>query len=441
MSEFDLGVLGWTPELAANLQPGLVPGRVIAAHRAAFDVQTAEEIVRTRLPGRLVHESVEVAVGDWVGLGDGLVRVVLPRRSAIVRKAAGLTSESQTLAANVDLAFIVSSLGPDLDPRRIERYLVTISESGASPEIVLTKADRFDDPSEMVASVEAVAIGVPVHVVSAVSGYGLDALRARLSSGETAVLIGSSGVGKSTLVNRWVGRELMATKETRVDDDEGRHTTTHRELIVLPGGGVVIDTPGIRELQLWGGGVEEAFADVEELALRCRFSDCSHNTEPGCAVNAALASGELSHERHASWLKLQRELRSIAVRADAHLRREEKRKWQLRPAMPEPGPGTDERVALTEKCADFERVKREGYESGSGFCTGALPPEGFGRRGSRTPEGSVGGGCFFGRGHGRPWEESFRIFSVRELGDSARQVHASQWLGRLFGYPPRAGSL
>ena len=330
MFEFDLGELGWTPELAASLQPGLVPGRVIAAHRGAFDVQTAEEIVRTSLPGRLVHENVEVAVGDWVGLREGLTQVVLPRRSAIVRKAAGLTSESQTLAANVDLAFIVSSLGPDLDARRIERYLVTISESGASPEIVLTKADRLDDPAEMVASVEAVAIGVPVHVVSAVSGYGLDALRARLTSGETAVLIGSSGVGKSTLVNRWVGHELMATKETRVDDDEGRHTTTHRELIVLPGGGVVIDTPGIRELQLWGGGVEEAFADVEEVALRCRFSDCSHNTEPGCAMKAALLSGELSPERHASWLSLQRELRSVAVRADAQLQREEKRRWQLR---------------------------------------------------------------------------------------------------------------
>ena len=330
MPEFDLGMLGWTPELADNLQPGLVPGRVIAAHRAAFDVQTAEEIVRTRLPGRLMHESVEVAVGDWVGLGDGLVRVVLPRRSAIVRKAAGLTSQSQTLAANVDVAFIVSSFGPDIEPRRIERYLVALWESGALPEIVLTKADRFDDPSEIVASVVAVAMGVPVHVVSAVSGYGLDALRARLSGGRTAVLVGSSGVGKSTLVNGWVGRELMATQETRVDDDEGRHTTTHRELIVLPGGGVVIDTPGIRELQLWGGGVEEAFADLEELTLRCRFSDCSHSTEPGCAVEAALVSGELSDERHASWLKLQRELRSIAARADVYLRREAKRKWQLR---------------------------------------------------------------------------------------------------------------
>jgi ribosome biogenesis GTPase / thiamine phosphate phosphatase len=331
LSEFDLGALGWTPELADNLQAGHVPGRVIAAHRAAFDVQTAEAAVRTRLPGRLMHENVEVAVGDWVGLADGLIRSVVPRRSAIVRKAAGMTSDSQTLAANVDIAFIVSSLGPDLEPRRIERYLVTIWESGATPEIVLTKADRFEDPWEMVAAVEAVAIGVPVHVVSAVSGYGVDALRARLTPGTTAVLIGSSGVGKSTLVNRWAGRELMAVKETRSDDDAGRHTTTHRELIVLPGGGVVVDTPGIRELQLWdAGGLDEAFADVEELALACRFADCSHNTEPGCAVKDALASGELSGDRHANWLKLQRELRAIEVRHDARLRREEKRKWQLR---------------------------------------------------------------------------------------------------------------
>jgi len=328
LSEFDLGALGWNPELAEQLEAGLVAGRVIAAHRAAFDVQTATGAVRTRLPGRLVHESVEVAVGDWVGLGDGLIRVVLARRSAIVRKSAGLTSEAQTLAANVDVAFIVSSLGPDLEPRRIERYLVTVWESGASPEIVLTKADRMDDPWSLVAEVEAVALGVPVHVVSAVSGQGVDALRARLGQGATAVLIGSSGVGKSTLVNRWVGREQMVVKETRDDDDEGRHTTTHRELIVLPGGGVVIDTPGIRELQLWdGGGLDETFADVEELSLQCRFNDCSHNTEPGCAVRAALASGELSVTRHASWLKLQRELRAIEIRHNARLRKEERKRW------------------------------------------------------------------------------------------------------------------
>jgi ribosome biogenesis GTPase / thiamine phosphate phosphatase len=328
LSEFDLGVFGWSTELADNLPPGLAPGRVVAAHRAAYDVQTAAEVVRTRLPGRLMHENAEVAVGDWVGLADGLIRAVLPRRSAIVRKSAGLTSEPQTLAANVDVAFIVTSLGPDLEPRRIERYLVTVWESGASPEVVLTKADRMEDPWGLVAEVEAVALGVPVHVVSALTGQGVDALRARVGDGATAVLIGSSGVGKSTLVNRWVGRELMAVKETRADDDEGRHTTTHRELIVLPGGGVVIDTPGIRELQLWdSGGMEEAFADVEELAAACRFSDCSHNTEPGCAVKAALASGDLPVERHASWLKLQRELRSIELRHNARLRKEERKRW------------------------------------------------------------------------------------------------------------------
>jgi ribosome biogenesis GTPase len=331
LSEFDLGALGWSPELAEQLEPGLAPGRVVAAHRAAYDVQTSGGGVRTRLPGRLVHESVDVAVGDWVGLADGLIRVVLPRRSAIVRQAAGRTSEKQTLAANVDLAFIVTSLGPELEPRRIERYLVTIWESGAVPEIVLTKVDRVDDPSPHVAAVEAVAVGVPIHVVSALTGEGCDALRARLAPGVTAVLIGSSGVGKSTLVNRFAGRERMAVTETRADDDEGRHTTSHRELIELPGGGVVIDTPGIRELQLWdSGGMDEAFADLEDLAAACRFNDCSHDTEPGCAVNAALASGELTAERYESWRKLQRELRAIAIRADARLRREEKRKWQQR---------------------------------------------------------------------------------------------------------------
>jgi ribosome biogenesis GTPase len=331
LSDFDLGALGWNTEFAEHLEPGLVPGRVAAAHRAAYDVQTAGGTVRTRLPGRQLHEGVEVAVGDWVGLSDGLIRTVLPRHSAIVRQSAGLTSEMQTLAANVDLAFIVTSLGPDLEPRRIERYLVTIWESGAMPEVVLTKADRVDDPSEQVALVEAVAVGVPIHVVSALTGQGCDALRARLAPGVTAVLIGSSGVGKSTLVNRFAGSELMAVSETREDDDEGRHTTSHRELIELPGGGLVIDTPGIRELQLWdSGGIGEAFADVEELAAACRFNDCSHGTEPGCAVNAALASGALEQARYDSWRKLQRELRAIAVRSDARLRREEKRKWQQR---------------------------------------------------------------------------------------------------------------
>ena len=333
MPGFDLDELGWNPELAENLEPGLVPGRVAAVHRGAFDVWTADAAVRSRLPGRLVHQGLDVAVGDWVGLGDGLIRAVLPRRSAIVRNAAGLTTTAQTLAANVDVAFVVSSLGPDLEPRRIERYLVTIWESGAIPEIVLTKADRLDDPWPLVAEVEAVAPGVLVHTVSAVTGQGCDALRTRMQDGTTAVLIGSSGVGKSTLVNRWLGEEVMTTRETREDDDEGRHTTTHRQLLVLPGGGLVIDTPGLRELQLWEAGsaaLDATFADIEELAADCRFGDCTHEHEPECAVLAAVESGELPGERLHSWRKLQRELLAIAMRHDVLLRKEEARKWRLR---------------------------------------------------------------------------------------------------------------
>ena len=332
MPEFDIGALGWNAALAEQLEPGLVPGRVIAAHRAAYDVQTEDDLVRTRLPGRLLHENTDVAVGDWVGLGDGLIRTVLPRSSALVRNAAGRATQAQTLAANIDIAFVVSSLGPELEPRRIERYLVTIWESGATPEIVLTKADRLEDPWPMVAEVEAVALGVPVHVVSSITGQGLDALRARIQPGTTAVLVGSSGVGKSTLVNRFVGHEQMAVKEVREDDDEGRHTTSHRELILLPGGGIVIDTPGIRELQLWDAsesGMSETFSDVEELAAECKFNDCTHTSEPDCAVLAAVADGTLSNERLQSWFKLQRELRAIAMRHDHLLRKEETRKWKL----------------------------------------------------------------------------------------------------------------
>ena len=330
---FDLIGLGWTDELAAHLEPGLEPGRIAAAHRGEFDVWLESGAVRAGLPGKLLHEGLDVAVGDWIGLGDGLIRAVLPRRSAIIRNAAGSTTTGQTLAANVDVAFVVTSLGPDIEPRRIERYLVSIWETGASPEIVLTKADRFEDPWEMVASVEAVAPGVPVHVVSSVTGQGIDALRTRIQPGATAVLLGSSGVGKSTLVNTWLGEELMATKETREDDDEGRHTTTHRQMLILPGGGLVIDSPGIRELQLWDVGADAlgaTFSDVEELAAQCRFGDCTHEHEPGCAVLAAVEDGSLAPDRLHSWRKLQRELRAIEVRHNALLRKEEVRKWKLR---------------------------------------------------------------------------------------------------------------
>ncbi len=373
MDSFDLGALGWSPDLAGALEAHQMPAsdsggppsaasrptfpaRVAAEHRGQYVVYAEHGELRVRLPGRFRYEGVDAAVGDWVAVADdAVVQAVLPRRSAIVRNVAGQTTAAQTLAANVDIAFVVTSLGPDLEPRRLERYLVSIWESGATPEIVLTKADRFEDPcppgrpadrglqpgvagfagdalSRMVAEVETVARGVPVHVVSALTGQGCDALRARILPGTTAVLLGSSGVGKSTLVNRWAGRELMATSETRADDDEGRHTTSHRELILLPGGGMVIDTPGLRELQLWDVGADalgDAFTDVEELAGACRFNDCSHAQEPGCAVLAAVEAGELPRERFDSWRKLEKELHAIAVRHDVLLRKEEARKWRL----------------------------------------------------------------------------------------------------------------
>jgi ribosome biogenesis GTPase len=328
LTGFDLADLGWDAAHAAELPAGLEPGRVVTVHRGAADVATAGGIVRSRLPRRLASE---LAVGDWVGLGGGLVTTQLPRRSALVRNAAGRATRKQTLVANVDLAFVLTSLGPELDPRRIERYLVTIWESGARPEIVLTKSDRPEDASPFVAEIAGAAPGVPVHVVSAVTGEGVDELRARIGPGVTAVLLGSSGVGKSTLVNRFVGAELMATTPTRADDDEGRHTTSHRELILLPGGGIVIDTPGLRELQLADGaaGMDEAFADVDALAADCRFADCTHMGEPGCAVAAAIAAGDLAPQRLESWHKLQGELDAIAGRREDLERKEETRKARL----------------------------------------------------------------------------------------------------------------
>jgi len=331
LTQHDLGELGWQPAFADPLEPHQLPARVVAQHRGQVVVRAEHGELRVRLPGRFRYEGLDVAVGDWLAIaGDGVVQAVLPRRSAIVRDAAGLATAAQILAANVDVAFVVSSLGPDLEPRRLERFLVSIWESGASPEIVLTKADRLDDPWPLVAEVEEVALGVPVHVVSAVTGQGCAALRARLLPGTTAVLLGSSGVGKSTLVNVLAGRDVLATQEVRADDHRGRHTTTHRQLLVLPGGGVVLDTPGIRELQLWDADLGQAFSDVEEVAARCRFADCRHAREPGCAVRAALADGSLPADRWQSYVKLQRELAALEVRRNHLLRQEQVRESKIR---------------------------------------------------------------------------------------------------------------
>ena len=237
-------------------------------------------------------------------------------------------TEAQVLAANLDTVFVVSGLDGDLNPRRFERYLTLAWESGATPALVLTKADLCEDVPPALLEVEQVALGVSVHVVSNVTGEGLDELAPYLMPARTIALLGSSGVGKSTLANRLLGQELQATKAI-ADDGRGRHTTTSRQLIRLPGGALLVDTPGLREIQLWDAdeGIQEAFADVDELAADCRFNDCAHMREPGCAVQAAIDEGRLPRERLQSYRALQRELKRLALKQDARLRSEERKKW------------------------------------------------------------------------------------------------------------------
>jgi ribosome biogenesis GTPase len=340
---YDLTALGWDDAFAEEFEPhaqaGLTPGRVAVQHRGAYDVLTEDGELRCDVAGRLYEEASSPAdlpaVGDWVAIaarpeeGAGTVQAVLPRRTKFSRKTAWQASEEQVLAANVDVAFIVTSLNDELNLRRLERYLTLAWESGARPVLVLTKADLADDVPAAVAAVESVAFGAPVHAISSVSGEGLDAIRAHLRPGVTAALLGSSGVGKSTLVNTLAGEELLETREIR-DDGKGRHTTTRRELVQLPGGALVIDTPGMREVQLWIAeeGLEEAFSDVTQLFEHCRFSDCAHESEPGCAVKEALANGTLAPERWESYLKLQRELAHLERRLDKRAQSEERKRWK-----------------------------------------------------------------------------------------------------------------
>jgi ribosome biogenesis GTPase len=334
-----LAVLGWGPALAEAFQPhadaGLRPGRVAIQHRGAYVLLADEGEVWADLPGRLVHAGDMPAVGDWVaydrppGSERATVAALLPRRSAFTRKQAGLAAVEQVIAAYVDVLLLVSSLIGDINARRIERYLTLAWESGADPVVVLTKADVCEDVDSVLREVEPVVAGVPVLVTSVVSGVGIDALRGRVGPGVTAAAVGSSGVGKSTLVNHLCTEARLATAELRADG-RGRHTTTHRELIVLPGGGCIIDTPGMRELALWeaGDGLERAFEDVELLAAGCRFTDCRHDGEPGCEVRAAIAAGTLDVERLESYRHLERELHHLEIRTDARARSEERRRWR-----------------------------------------------------------------------------------------------------------------
>jgi ribosome biogenesis GTPase len=325
--------LGFDDGFAAALEPhdNCIPGRVSAQHRGEYDVLTEAGELRARVSGRLRHEAGSgadlPAVGDWVALRDQAIQAVLPRRSAFLRKVNLGAAEAQVLAANLDAIFVVTGLDADFSPRRLERYLTLAWESGATPVVVLTKADLCDDPYGRLLEAEQVALGVPVHLVSNLTGEGVDGLAPHLAPAQTVALLGSSGVGKSSLANRLLGQEAQATKAL-AEDGTGRHTTTARQLFRLPGGALLVDTPGLREVQLWeaGDGIQEAFADVDELAAGCRFSDCAHQREPGCAVQEAIDEGRLPRERLQSYRVLQRELRRLALKQDARLRSEERKK-------------------------------------------------------------------------------------------------------------------
>ncbi len=326
----DLASLGWNDHFAslfgAHAAAGLVPARVALEHKHGYVVLAEPGELTAEVRGRLLKNRVEAdlpAVGDWVAVSlpaegrHAHIHAVLPRRSRFSRRAPGERAEEQVVAANLDTVFLVSGLDADFNPRRIERYLALARGSGAEPVIVLNKADLCPDASARLSAIRKLAGGATVQVISAVTGAGLEALTPYLQPGRTIALLGSSGVGKSTLVNRLLGTERQAVRNVR-EDDRGRHTTTRRELITLPGGALLVDTPGMRELQLWNRAIDgllTVFPEIVELAHGCRFRDCRHAAEPGCAVRSALVDGTLSPERFGSFLKLRAELEDAEARA------------------------------------------------------------------------------------------------------------------------------
>ena len=342
-----LADLGWdegfarafsdTSANASDLQPGRVGVEFNYLYRVYVDGGEIEAVLAGRVKHRAAGRAELPAVGDWVVVrrrapeARGTIVSVLPRRTRFSRRAAGATTDEQVVAANVGVIFITMAFGGDFSIRRLERYLLMARESGAAPVVLLTKPDLADDVGAGVAAAVVAAGDVPIHVVSPRSGEGLDAVRARLVARVTGALLGSSGVGKTTIINALAGETIRRTREVRESDSKGRHTTTHRELVVLPGGGLIVDTPGMRELQLWDAGdaVRETFEDIDGLADACRFGDCRHRGEPRCAVKAAVAEGRLASSRLESYHKLQDELAHLSRQQDERLQLDEKRRAKI----------------------------------------------------------------------------------------------------------------
>ncbi len=339
---YELSALGFGPFFEQQLQPScgdkVVKARIAAEHRGAYEVWSVTGPGRAQLSGRLrleLEDAGPPGVGDWVLVDHApgpdctvTIERVLERRTVFTRGAAGRAARAQVVAANVDLVFAVCGLDDDFNVRRIERYLARIWASGAQPSVILNKADVCADPWLRLAEVERHVAGVPVHVISALRKDGIEEVRASIGAGMTVALVGSSGAGKSTLVNALLGEERMRTGEVRARDGRGSHVTTHRQLVLLPGGGLLLDTPGMRELQLLDeDGLDAVFQDIATLAEHCRFRDCSHTSEPGCAVKAAVASGELDADRLEHYQKLEREAQANELRHDEHRRRQAERVW------------------------------------------------------------------------------------------------------------------
>lgn len=335
-----LASYGFQPFFANQHKEGYSVGRIALEHKHLYRIYSEDGEWLGELSGKSRYEAEGredyPAVGDWVwitklpGEHKAIIHGIFERKSKFSRKAAGSATEEQIVATNVDRVFLVMALNRDFNVRRLERYVVLAYESGATPEIVLTKKDLCDDLEARHREVEAIAFGVPVYIVNSLADDGIEAIAASLRPGETIALLGSSGAGKSTLLNSLYGGQRQKTGGVREGDDRGKHTTTHRELVVLPSGALIIDTPGMRELQLWEGSdaMGAAFHDVEELAAGCRYSDCRHGNEPGCAIRSALEDGTLSRERMASYIKLQKELAYNERKIDAGAARAERERWK-----------------------------------------------------------------------------------------------------------------